>query len=144
MTGRDESTAVLSIRPVYADRILDGSKAIEFRRKPLPDSVKTVLIWRTGSGGGVVAKFRVHHQRTDRAAWWAVEQPDGSVFASSALGISGEDLIAYAGGRDGLLCAIGVRDVERFQKVERFGWAAGPQSWRYAPAGWREVLEVAW
>ena len=141
----DRTTVVLSIRPVYADRILAGTKTIEFRRKPLPSMVSTVLIWRAGPSGGVVGKFRLEHpEESHRAGWFAVEQSDGSRIIQPEAGVSAEDLIAYAGGEFGHLWALGVRDATRYQQTDRLGWSRGPQSWQYAPADWRTVLEVAW
>jgi predicted transcriptional regulator len=131
----DRTTAVLSIRPVYVDRILDGSKTIEFRRRPLPVEVEQMLIWKTGPDGGVVARVAIEGHATLTAEAWATARGRGTETV---------DLAAYAGGWDAPVTGIYLGKVDRFQQANRLGFPGGPQSWRYAPADWRTVLEVAW
>lgn len=145
----DRTTILLSIRPIYADRILAGTKTIEFRRKPLPESVKTALIWKTGTGGGIVGKFTIHAQQIHHVAWFCVEQPDDSVYISPSCGVTAENLLRYAGGPRASIWAIGVRDVTSAQgvldpKSLHPALHRPPQSWRYAPEGWETRLEVPW
>jgi len=138
----DRTTAVLSIHPQYVNRILAGTKTVELRKQPLPSMVRTVLMWRTGSDGGIVGKFTVDGQErlsVDDLLHLADVYP-----AAYGLGIEKAPLRAYAEPTGGSLTSIDIGLVERFQCTERFGWTAGPQSFRYAPADWRTVLEVAW
>lgn len=135
----DRATAVQSIRPRYTDAILARTKAIEFRRRQLPASVKQVLIWRTGPGGGIVGAYRVRQQITRPAREWCVAFTGGR---EVGYGISLGDLIDYAGGNDAPLTGIRITDVVRYPRTvagRELGIAA-PQSWRYAPSGWRDVV----
>ena len=51
--------AVMSIRPEFADRILDGSKRVEFRKRRLAPDITTVLIYATMPVGRVIGAFEV-------------------------------------------------------------------------------------
>lgn len=51
--------AVMSIRPQYADAILEGTKLVEFRKRRLAPDVTTVLIYATLPIGRVVGSFEV-------------------------------------------------------------------------------------
>lgn len=51
--------AVMSIRPQYAEAILDGTKLVEFRKRRLAPDVTTVLIYATMPVGRVVGAFEV-------------------------------------------------------------------------------------
>lgn len=139
----DRTTVVQSIRPAYADRILDGTKTIEFRRRPLPASVEQVLIWRTGPGGGIVGIYRIGEQVTQPAAHWCAAFRAGREIG---YGIGLGDLVDYAGGNDAPLTGIRIADVTRYPRTLH-GWELGvdttPQSWRYAPAGWQTAVRVA-
>lgn len=141
----DRTTAVLSIRPVYADRILAGTKTIEFRRKPLPEQVTTVLIWRTGRDGGLVGRFDIGDRGEFGVDEFITELDDGSDWTSEASGIAPDELMAYAGGALVPIWAMSIRDLVRFPRFvarEVLGFDRGPQSWRYAPAGWRPALDL--
>jgi predicted transcriptional regulator len=134
---RDRSTAVLSIRHRYADRILAGTKTVEFRRQPLPEPIERVLIWRTGNGGGITGQF-------------TIVRPQLACTVSAALspeaGIDYADLLRYAGSWDRPLWAIRITAVIRFPRVltgPELGIERAPQSWRYAPTGWRQALTAA-
>lgn len=133
----DRTTAIQSIRPQYVDRILNGTKTVEFRRQPLPASVERVLIWRTGKDGGIAGSYRIRQQVTAPTDhWWMVadERPQ--------YGVTADDLLAYASGCPSLT-GIEVADVVRYPRTLRLGLARGPQSWQYAPAGWETALSLA-
>lgn len=49
----------MSIHPVYANAILDGSKRVEFRKRPLADDIRTVLIYATSPVRRVLGHFTV-------------------------------------------------------------------------------------
>ena len=61
---------LLSIKPEYANRILDGSKKFEFRKRLFRNGdVHTVVIYATLPVGKVVGEFtirRVHSERPDK------------------------------------------------------------------------------
>lgn len=54
--------AVMSIRSVFAEAILDGRKGVEFRKRPLAPDVTTVLIYATVPVGRVIGAFEVAGQ----------------------------------------------------------------------------------
>lgn len=137
MTAVDRTTAIQSIRPVYADRILDGTKTVEFRRQPLPASVERVLIWRTGNDGGIVGSYRPWRQTVEPASYWAAVAPDRPHY-----GVTAAELVAYAAGLESLI-GIAIGDVVRYPRTLRLGLTRGPMSWRYAPAGWEAALSLA-
>ena len=43
----DRRIALMSIRPQFAAAILDGSKRVEFRKRPLAADIGTVVIYAT-------------------------------------------------------------------------------------------------
>lgn len=139
----DRTTAVLSIHPQYVDRILDGTKTIEYRKRPLPSMVKTVLIWRTGRDGGVVGKFTIVRQVDGIVNDFLIQDFGGSMRTIKGSGIEAAALYDYAGHK-GRLVGIYLSDVTSVARTERFGWSSGPQSFRFAPADWRTAIEVPW
>jgi predicted transcriptional regulator len=143
VTSLDRSTVVLSIRPRYADRILSGTKTIEFRRRPLPKHVQSVLIWRSGPGGGIVARFTIGQQLYCGVDEFIRELDDGSDWTCEATGIAPDELIAYAGGPLHPIWAISISGLIRFPRTytgRELGIGRAPQSWRYAHTDWRAVL----
>jgi len=55
-------TALMSIRPRFASAILDGSKRVEFRKRPLAPDVDMVVIYTTAPVKAVTGEFRVVEQ----------------------------------------------------------------------------------
>jgi predicted transcriptional regulator len=121
----------MSIRPPYAEAILDGSKQVEFRKRRLADDVTTVLIYMTAPVMAVVGHFTVAGQVVDApAALWerfeavAGIDADGfhDYFAASdeGVGIVIEDVTIYD-------------TPVPLQQVDPGGRA--PQSYKYLPAG---------
>lgn len=51
--------ALMAIRPEYAQAIMQGTKAVEFRRRPLAADVRTVLIYETSPTKQIVGEFTV-------------------------------------------------------------------------------------
>ena len=56
--------ALMSIRPEFADAILSGEKAVEFRKRPVADDVSHVLIYATLPVGALLGWFAVRGQST--------------------------------------------------------------------------------
>lgn len=52
--------AVMSIKPQFAEAILNGTKLVEFRKRRLAPDVTTVLIYATMPVGRVIGAFEVH------------------------------------------------------------------------------------
>ncbi|BBB31183.1 ASCH domain-containing protein [Neptunomonas japonica] len=51
---------LLSIKPEYVEKILDGSKRFEFRKTDFKrDNIKTIVIYSTMPVGKVVAEFQI-------------------------------------------------------------------------------------
>jgi predicted transcriptional regulator len=144
----DRTTILLAIRPVYCDRILAGTKLTEFRRKPLPAGVERAILWRTGPGGGLVGSVKILLQSHACVEWCLHDSPSGERVTHEAAGVSAEDLIAYAGGPDAWVWALLVKLAYRYAApiagtALHPSLTRAPQSWRYAPAGWRAVLPEA-
>lgn len=60
---------LLSIKPQYAESILDGSKRFEFRKRIHSDSrVKTIVIYATMPVGKVIGEFVIAEIHSDNPA----------------------------------------------------------------------------
>ncbi|MGO9351300.1 MAG: hypothetical protein ACLP3C_10950 [Mycobacterium sp.] len=119
--------ALLSVRPEYVDALLNGTKTVEFRKRPLASDVTHVAIYATHPVARVVAVFSVREQIIDspRALW----RKFGKV-----AGISKSGFLAYY---EGYAQGVGievhelVRLDERVTLQEAFGIDRPPQSLRY-------------
>lgn len=60
-TGRH---ALMSIRPEFADRILAGTKRVEFRKRRLASDVTDVIVYATTPVRAIVGAFRIAGQDT--------------------------------------------------------------------------------
>lgn len=144
----DRTTVVMAIRGPYADPILSGRKIWEFRRRPQPGPVTTVVIYLAGDRrrAGLVGMFATTPARCTTPSSLHVDACGRGFRAEEVdplYGISTVDLATYAGGQDRPVWAIPVADPVPFARtvpLTVFGWARPPQSWRYIPAGWREVV----
>lgn len=45
---------ILSIKKKYSDQIINGTKKVEFRRKPIPEDIKSIIINSTGISTGPI------------------------------------------------------------------------------------------
>ncbi len=128
--------AILSIKPIYANQILDGSKKVEFRKAAFKQDVERVYIYSSAPEMSLVGYFTVEKtvQGSPSALW---EQ-----FASVG-GIDESDFFEYYGCKvDGVTYCI--------DKVVKFDKAIDPkalipdfvppQSFRYTPLD----IESAW
>jgi predicted transcriptional regulator len=145
----DRTTVMLPVRPRPADGLVDGWKPAEFRRRPLPAQVERVLVWRTGRGGvtaGIQGMFWIAEQTWEPVINWLDVAADGALTTKPGVGVDARALIDYAGGVDAFLWVIGVRESVRFPRLlPGSRWRVAdrtPQSYRYAPQRWRQVLEV--
>ncbi|MDQ7979048.1 ASCH domain-containing protein [Paraburkholderia sp. SARCC-3016] len=121
---------ILSIKPEYADKILDGTKKFEFRKAAFSSgSVETVLIYATKPVGKVVGEFEVAKVHIDapKKIWNITKQ---------AAGIKKSFFDAYYTGRDTAV-AIAVGRVKKYEEpvsLQSFGpELKAPQSFRYLP-----------
>ncbi len=59
MTSSPERVALMAIQPRFATAILDGSKSVEFRKRPLAADIRRVLIYTTRPVGSVEGEYDV-------------------------------------------------------------------------------------
>ena len=57
-----QRSALMSIRPQFANAILDGTKTVEFRKKALAEDVQRVVIYTTFPVQAVVGEFTIASQ----------------------------------------------------------------------------------
>lgn len=151
MNDVDRTAVVMSIRAKYADLLMAGSKTVEFRKKPLPGTVTTALVYRSGPPKvrGVVGLLRIVDCRATTARTVqarAAERGYRIGQVDPLYGISGADLAAYAGGWDAPLYGLSVEVVAVFPEplaLWEVGTLVAPQSWRYAHENWRQALTAA-
>ncbi len=129
MAPNSPVVALLSIKPIYANAILDGRKTVEFRKRPFKRPVSHVVIYATTPVQRVIGWFQTKHfeQMSPSALW--------NRFASVG-GISKEDFnIYYDGSESGV--AIHVDKPRRLAKsvsIKQTKVAAAPQSYTYLSA----------
>lgn len=122
---------LLSIKPEYAQRILDGTKRFEFRRRVHRDPrVHTVVIYATMPVGKVLGEFSiksVHSEHPD-SLWEKTKEFSG---------ITQNFFAEYFSGRD-LGHAIEVKKVKKYSQPRDLGdflpGGVAPQSYAYVPA----------
>ena len=122
--------ALLSIRPEYAEAILNGTKRVEFRRTRFSREVSFIVIYATQPVGKVVGWFEVDGIETSTLGdLWARFQDCG--------GISKAQFQDYYNGTD-TGYAIRVRCAQRLPKARQLKSASGldkaPQSFAYLAA----------
>ena len=119
--------ALLSIKPQYANAILDGRKKVEFRKRVFARAVTHIVIYATAPIGRIVGWFKVGKtaEKSPAALWRSF---------SKVGGITAKDFNAYYKNA-ALGVAIGVSNPRRLPKpvaVSRVG-ATPPQSYAYLP-----------
>lgn len=105
MQGRN--TALLSIKPIYADSILDGAKRFEFRKVGLKEDVEFILIYASSPVREFVGLAEVEKiiKGSPKALW---------KLAGDLGGITKEDYNEYfRGKRYGY--AIKIKEIYRFE-----------------------------
>jgi len=119
---------LLSIKPEFAEKILDGSKKFEFRKGIFKNSeITTVVIYATMPVGKVVGQFQIADVLTDNpeSLWNKTKR---------YAGISKSFYDSYYEGRDKAV-AIKIGSVERFsapQPISSLGInIKPPQSYLY-------------
>lgn len=122
---------LLSIKPEYAHRILDGTKRYEFRRKIHRDPrVRTVVLYATKPLGKVVGEFSIKyvHSGHPDSLWEKTKEFSG---------ITQQYFREYFHGRD-IAHAIEVKTVKRYRKPkelrEFLPSGTAPQSYAYVSA----------
>ncbi|MCY7296130.1 ASCH domain-containing protein [Alteromonas sp. a30] len=119
---------LLSIKPEYADKILNGTKHYEFRKSAFKrEGIKTVVVYSTLPVGKVVGEFDIEEILTDTPdELWKLTKENA--------GISKNFFDEYYSGKDSAV-AIKVGNIQRYkQAIELSQLGHGitaPQSYRY-------------
>ena len=121
---------LLSIKPEYAEKILNGTKRFEYRKAaPRDTNVRTVVLYATMPVGRVIGEFEVAS---------VIREPPDVLWrqTKAASGISRRFFDAYFKGRAEAV-AIAVQRPKRYAKPlmlqEVLGSAMPPQSFQYLP-----------
>lgn len=121
---------ILSIKPEYANKILDGTKRFEFRKTSFSvNQVKIVLIYATKPVGKVIGEFTVECIHIDKPSkiWQKTR---------TQAGINKSFFDKYYRDCD-IAVAIEVNKVQRYEtpmELDDFGpGITAPQSFRYLP-----------
>lgn len=119
---------LLSIKPEFVEKILDGSKRFEFRKNVFKNkNVKSIVVYSTMPVGKVVAEFDIEHILMDapEAVWEKT---------ADFSGISRSFFDEYFTGRDRAV-AIGIGEVRQYERpmdlIELGIGSTAPQSYRY-------------
>lgn len=119
---------LLSIKPEYAESILNGTKRYEFRRRVHTDNrVRTVVIYATLPVGKIVGEFTIGdiHAEPPKSLWNRTKD---------ASGITESFFSEYFAGRD-IAYAIEVKKAKRYTRPkslqEVLPSGVAPQSYAY-------------
>ena len=122
---------LLSIKPEYAEKILNGTKRFEYRKAiPRNESVSTVVIYATMPVGKVVGEFEIGSILCEKPEdlWQRTK---------GASGITREFFDSYFDGRDQAM-AITVKKPKRYTTSKSLQDVSGsrtpPQSFQYLAA----------
>lgn len=134
------AVALLSIRPHYVDRILEGTKRVEFRKARFGRPVTHVIIYSTHPIRKVVAAFEVGAvvAASPRRLWTKYDGVAG-IARREFLSYFAESTLAVA------IAIVNLRILPRpFELRELSGTLRPPQSYRYISATqYRRVVEHA-
>jgi predicted transcriptional regulator len=122
---------LLSIKPEYAEKILNGTKRFEYRKAiPRDEAVRTVVIYATMPVGKVVGEFEVGGVLREKPSVLWKRTKDAS-------GITRDFFDAYFSGREEA-SAIAVKKPTRYDEPKNLEDVSGsttpPQSFQYLAA----------
>ena len=124
---QDPSAALMSIHPEYANKILDGSKKVEFRKWMFSNVPSIVVIYSTSPVSRVVGYFAVDGiDASDPASLWCMYK--------EVAGIRRRDFIDYFKDAErGIAIRVGKvhKLLKPLQLEELIGSNRPPQSFRY-------------
>ena len=120
---------LLSIKPEFAEKILNGTKRYEFRKQNFSKNVETVVIYATKPVGKIVGEFKLKAvlEGTPEQIWQQTEKFSGihkSFFDAyyrnrkKAYALQTEDVVRYA---------------EPLEPKDFMADFVAPQSYRYIP-----------
>jgi predicted transcriptional regulator len=118
---------LLSIKPEYAEKILDGTKRFEYRKVlPRNKSIHTVVIYATMPVGKVIGEFEIGGLLREKpSVLWDLTK--------EASGITRAFFDSYFSGRNEA-CAIAVKKPIRYENPKNLQDVSGstpPQSFQY-------------
>lgn len=124
-----QRSALMSIRPQFANAILDGTKTVEFRKRRLADDVTRVVIYITSPIQAVVGEFTVADQvvASPQTLWRRYRRVAGIDRASffryfdgttDAVGILIDDVVEYKEPQTLREFEPGIRPPQSFQYLE--------------------------
>ena len=117
---------LMSIKTEYADKILNGTKLYELRKKPLRDEVDTVIIYSSGKVKKVIGEFKIDKIIKD--------SPDNIWnLGEEVLGIDKKSFYEYFKHSE-YAYAIKIKDVIKYdipKDLKDFGINKAPQSFCY-------------
>lgn len=130
-----ERVALMAIHPKYADAIMDGEKAVEFRKRRLADDIREVWVYATAPVSQVIGKFVVEE---------IVESDPNSIWKRfGAHGVIGrDDFFDYYEGSTAavaIVVAAATRFTEPFSLGDIDPKPAVPQSFAYIAPPSREL-----
>lgn len=130
--GANQVVVLLPIHPIFAKRILDGTKKVEFRRIAFRREVQFVLLYSTSPESEIVGKFEVDHMETNTPEkLWNIYQ--------DKAGITKDMYDEYFLGCD-KGTAIQIKKAIRFKRPIQLSElspdAYPPRGFRYIPESW--------
>ena len=136
MDSQSPVVALLSIKPHYANAILDGRKKVEFRKRKFGRAVSHVVIYATAPVMRIVGWFKVGplHELSPERLWKRF---------SAVGGINRGDFRAYYSGVSSGV-AIAVAGAQRLRKplaLRRISSTPPPQSYSYLPSSVLSLIE---
>jgi predicted transcriptional regulator len=124
----DNAVALLSIKPEFANKILDGSKVCEFRKTKFSRKITHAVVYSTAPEKKVTGFFKVSH------VWSAYPNLVWNECRDFGAGISRERFFEYYKGCS-VAVVIEVHKVYRLRQpialTELNGELKAPQSFRY-------------
>lgn len=117
---------LMSIKTEYADKIFDGIKLYELRKKPLKENVDTIIVYSSGKVKKVVGEFKIEKIIKD--------SPDKIWnLGEEVLGIDKKSFYEYFK-HSKYAYAIKIKDVIKYdspKELNDFGINKAPQSFCY-------------
>lgn len=120
----------MSIHPEYSERILRGTKQVEFRKRRIAEDVTHIIVYATAPVSAVVGAFSVvdQHTITPPSLWQRFRH---------VAGIGKQDFLSYYSGYatgTGIVVGEALRPPEPLCLQGVLGIARPPQSYQYLSA----------
>lgn len=99
---------ILSIKPKYVKKILDGEKKIEFRKQIPKQRIKWVYIYASSPNKLIVARFKINGliNGSPQELW---------IKFSDVGGVEEDEFFAYCGKKE-MIHGMEIGEIERFKK----------------------------